>query len=97
MNPQYATVLTSIKQKMEQIFTLYEEALSENAQLKQQLTTISQELYNCKTDKSTLETKVDKLQMAGAFQASTEDAKEAKLKIGRLIREIDKCLALLNR
>ena len=43
-----------------------------------------------------LEQKIDKLQLAGAFEASAADVKEARQNIGRLVREIDKCISLLN-
>ena len=43
-----------------------------------------------------LEEKIDKLQLAGAFEASAVDVKEARQNISRLVREIDKCISLLN-
>lgn len=97
MKPQNTAAIASLKQKIEWIMALYEQSKADNAALKQQLETISLELNTYKTEKQTLENKVQKMQMAGAFQASDEDAREAKLKIGKIIREIDKCLAMLNR
>ena len=44
-----------------------------------------------------LEEKNKKLQLAGAFKSSSAGTNDAKLKIGRIVREIDKCIALLNR
>ncbi len=44
-----------------------------------------------------LEEKNKKLQLADAFKASSGDTRDAKLKIGRIVREIDKCMALLNK
>ena len=40
--------------------------------------------------------KEDQLQLTNAFEASSEDVKEAKQKIGRLGKEIDKCISMLN-
>ncbi len=97
MKPQNAAAIASLKQKIEQLMSLYEQSKAENALLKEQIDTFSQDLTTYKTEKETLENKVQKMQMAGAFTASSEDAREAKLKIGKLIREIDKCLAMLNR
>jgi len=44
-----------------------------------------------------LEEKNKKLQLADAFKVTSEDTRDAKLKIGRIVREIDKCMALLNK
>ena len=43
-----------------------------------------------------LEKKVELMQLGDAFKASSEDVKEAKRKIGRIVREIDKCISMLN-
>ena len=44
-----------------------------------------------------LEERNKKLQLAEAFKGSSADTNDAKLKIGRIVKEIDKCIALLNR
>jgi len=44
-----------------------------------------------------LETKYDRIKLSGALLGEGENAQEAKRKIGELVREIDKCVALLNR
>ena len=44
-----------------------------------------------------IEEKNKKLQLAGAFKSSSDDAQDAKLKIGKIVREIEKCIALLNK
>jgi len=44
-----------------------------------------------------LETKYDRVKLSGALLGEGENALEAKRKIGELVREIDKCVALLNR
>ncbi|HPW78732.1 MAG: hypothetical protein BWX62_00929 [Bacteroidetes bacterium ADurb.Bin037] len=97
MKPQHAAIINPLKQKIESFISLHERALTENVELKEKLQTLSEELNIYKKEKEELEQKVQKLQMAGAFQTSSEDAKEAKQKIGKLIREIDKCLTMLNR
>ncbi|HNY23794.1 MAG: hypothetical protein WC110_02100 [Bacteroidales bacterium] len=97
MKPKHAAIFDPLRQKIETLISLHQTALNENRELKTQIETLSEEIKKHKTEKDILESKVQKLQMAGAFQASSEDAREAKLKIGKLIREIDKCLTMLNR
>jgi chromosome segregation ATPase len=44
-----------------------------------------------------LEIKYERVKLSGALLGDGENAFEAKKKIGDLVREIDKCVALLNR
>ena len=44
-----------------------------------------------------LEIKYDRVKLSGALLGEGEHASEAKRKITELVREIDRCVALLNR
>ena len=44
-----------------------------------------------------LEEKYNKLKISKALIVSSNDVHDAKLKVNRMVREIDKCIALLNR
>ena len=44
-----------------------------------------------------LEAKYNTLKVARSLVGNTEDAHQAKLKVNSVVREIDKCIALLNR
>ena len=44
-----------------------------------------------------LEVKYERIKLSGALLGEGENAHEAKRKITELVREIDKCVALLNR
>ncbi len=97
MKPQHAAIIDPLKQKIETLISLHEKALTENRELNSKLQTLSEEQNLYKKEKEELEQKVQKLQMAGAFLKTSEDTREAKQRIGKLIREIDKCLTMLNR
>ncbi len=97
MKPQHAAIIEPLKQKIETFISLHERVLTENRELNTKVQTLSEELNYYKKEKEELDHKVQKLQMAGAFQSSSQDTKEAKKKIGKLIKEIDTCLTLLNR
>ena len=96
MEKDYQQVINSLKGKIELIISNYEQVVANNQQLNQELNLCTEELkYNINKNKE-LEEKVNKLQLAEAFKASSTDVKEAKQKIGKIIKEIDKCIALLN-
>jgi chromosome segregation ATPase len=44
-----------------------------------------------------LETKYERVKLSGALLGGSENAAEAKRRINDLVREIDRCVALLNR
>jgi len=54
-------------------------------------------LQERETEMKELEKKYDRIKLTGALLGDGENAIEAKRKITELVREIDKCIALLNR
>jgi len=96
MNAQYQAALSRLKNRIGSLVSQYELVKAENDRMAVELTTLKLLINENKTTISELEQKVNRLQMAEAFKASSADVKEAKQRIGKLIREIDKCIALLN-
>ena len=96
MNAQYQAALNRLKNKIGSLVSRFEHIKAENDRMAVELTTLKLLLNENKTTISELEHKINRLQMAEAFKASSADVKEAKHKIGKLIKEIDKCIALLN-
>ncbi len=96
MNSDYQTVINNLKAKIEMIISAYEQAIADNQKLAQELSVCRDELNNSINKTKELEDKVNKLQLAEAFKSSSTDVREAKQKIGKIVREIDKCIALLN-
>jgi len=96
MEKDYQSVINSLKGKIELIISKYEQVIADNQQLNQDLNICREELkFNINKTKE-LEDKINKIQLAEAFKLSSTDVKEAKQKIGKIIKEIDKCIALLN-
>ena len=96
MSAESQITLRKLKGHIEQIISKYELALSENESLKGELERCRTELENKGDRIKELEKKVELMQLGEAFKASAEDVKEAKRKIGKIVREIDKCISMLN-
>lgn len=103
MDESYKTVLDAHKRKIERLISRYENLMARNRELEEALERKDAEMEACrgKLDNSNnkikeLEQRIDKLQVAGAFAASAADVREAKQNISRLVREIDRCITLLN-
>ncbi len=103
MDESYKIVLDAHKKKIELIISRYETLLARNRELEDalgrkdaEIKAVRENLDNSNNKIKELEQKIDKLQLAGAFEASATDVKEARQNIGRLVREIDRCITLLN-
>ena len=96
MGTESQIIVGNLKTRIEQIISKYEVALSENISLKEQLHKALEEIEEKDEKIKTLEQKVEQMQLADAFSASTGDVKEAKKRIGKIVREIDKCISMLN-
>ena len=96
MSVESQIVIQKLKGHIEQIISKYELALSESISLKEELEKCKTDLENKNNRIKELEQKVELMQLGDAFKASSEDVKEAKKKIARIVREIDKCISMLN-
>lgn len=90
-------IVNSLKNKVEKLLTLYNNLEAENSKVKSETEELSLQLKNKESEIEFLTNKYNKLKLAKNLVASTEDSHDAKIKINRIVREIDKCIALLNR
>ena len=84
-----------VKQKVEKLIEKQSELKQENGNLSEQIEKIEKELVEKSQQISDLEDKVKMLKIAGSVDS--ESTKEVKLKINEMVREIDKCIAQINR
>lgn len=93
----YSSIITSLNSKIEKLILLHrnleEEKIRLNAE-KQDLLKIIQEL---KIKNNYLEEQNKAIRMAKDIKEDGGSSLDLKLKINEMVREIDKCLALLNR
>ncbi len=95
MGQESYIIVERLKNHIRDIISKYEIVISENNTLKEELSLCKTELETNKNNIKELEEKIERLQLVKAFVASG-DARETKQKIGRLVKEIDKCIAMLN-
>ena len=75
---------------------LYEELKQENADLKHLLAQKEQEILQLEQSRAELETQYTDLKTARTLSLYDKDIKDAKQRLSGLVREIDRCIALLN-
>ena len=97
MSTAHSDTFEQLQFRIRQLIEMYEKEKSANEMLSREKTDI-QEQVRLKQDKlKDLEEKYNKLKISKAIIASSENVHDAKLKVNRMVREIDKCIALLNR
>ncbi len=82
--------ITLLITKFESASARVEALEAENSQLKEQLKQLSEE-------KRIVEEQYSTFKMSSAISGDSEQTAEAKHRIAQIVREIDKCIALLNR
>ena len=88
-------MLEGIKTDIEKLIALYEAEKSERERLQAEFARSEAENESCRKRIEDLEQQIDNLHLSEAFGAGG-DTSAAKEKIEKLIREIDKCVALLE-
>lgn len=97
MVEEYSEVIDSFKNKIDTIVSLYEKTKEEKLQLTQEKSLLINELEKKQMQINELEEKYKNIKLAKALVAGDDESHEAKLRINRIVREIDNCIALLNR
>jgi predicted nucleic acid-binding Zn-ribbon protein len=89
--------LKLLNRKIDDLVNSYSNLKTECKNLKTEKEALKTVLHDRETEMKELEKKLDRLKLSGALLGDGENAIEAKKKITELVREIDKCIALLDR
>ena len=89
--------ISLIEGKIEQFIRAAVAYKTDNERLKRRIDELSGQLHAKKQEIEVLESKFQSLKLAKTLTSSTDDVKNVKLQINQMVREIDKCIALLNR
>jgi predicted nucleic acid-binding Zn-ribbon protein len=97
MSGQGYEELTILNRKLDDLLDRYNTLKHEVTDLKRGNEVLKSLLEERKEKMRDLEIKYERIKLSGALLGEGENAHEAKRKITELVREIDKCVALLNR
>ena len=92
----YFDMLATIKQKIERLIAAYEQERMERIRLQESLQQSQLQNETYRTQIKELERQIDNLKLTQAFVADGTDNTEARKKIDRLMKEIDKCISLME-
>lgn len=97
MSVDQAEILDGIKTKVRSLKDRMQVQVEENVKLKQRNEDLQQTVQQKQALIEELEQKNQQLSLVKSIMADSEDAHDARIRINRIVREIDKCIALLNR
>jgi len=96
MTEEQLKIIHRFEVRVHQTLLLCDKLEEENASLQSQLTAQKSVNDSLNKENSQLRTKYDNLKVARMISVSRDDFKTTKNRLSDLVREVDKCIALLN-
>lgn len=96
MKEEERKLLSTFEARLRQLMYLHDELKRENTGLKQLLEEQKEENNKILNDLKRLETEYANLKTGTTISLNGGDVRETKLRLSKLVREVDKCIALLN-
>jgi len=97
MSAEQTEIFEGIKQKIQSVKIRLKAQQEANIQLTKQYEDLQKAVQQKQLLIKELEQKNQKLALVKGIMADGEDTQDARIQINRIVREIDKCIALLNR
>ena len=96
MTEEEKKLLNSFETQLRHLIYLHDELKRENAELKKLLENEKLKNEKVQAQYDELEVSYTNLKTATTISLNGSDVKETKLRLSKLVREVDKCIALLN-
>ncbi|MCT4582616.1 MAG: hypothetical protein N4A35_14460 [Flavobacteriales bacterium] len=94
---QNANALDRLGNAVQELMDRYQQLETINTTLSQNVTELNEQLSKKQNEIDTINEQYKVLKMAKSLEGASSENKEVKLKINEMVREIDKCIALLNK
>lgn len=96
MTDEEKKLLNSFETQLRHFIYIYDELKRDNEKLRQMLQSKEEAYQKSIADYKELEKNYMNLKNATTISLNGSDVKETKLRLSQLVREVDKCIALLN-
>lgn len=96
MTEEHKDLLDELKNKIEKLNILYTKSRENHSQSIIEIENLKKALKEQKDEYEELKDKYNTLKTAKSILAPEQDNNEAKVRINKMVRKIDKCIALLN-
>ncbi len=89
-------ILSTFTTRMHQLILKYKELERENGELRTRLSTREEEIGQRDEKIETMQREYDSLKMARMLTVSDSDVEAAKTRVSRILRDINRCITLIN-
>ena len=89
-------MLETVRQHIKRLIAVYEKEKAERIRLQDELDKVKEQNETYRKQIIELEREIDNLKLAEAFKVTGGNAPEARKKIDRLVKEIDRCISLME-
>ena len=90
-------IVSELRRQISCLISLYQDLKLEKEELIREKMNLLEQVESLTKENDEFKHKYDTLKLAKTFAANTGDSQQAKNKISQIVREIDKCIALLNK
>ena len=95
MTAKESAVINELNEKIERLIKLYISSQDKSREMEAEMKELQSRIERMKSENIKLHEEIKTLKVATAISTG-EGSSEAKNRISQLVREIDKCIALLN-
>ncbi|MDR1698532.1 MAG: hypothetical protein LBR75_01730 [Prevotellaceae bacterium] len=96
MSNEHNNLITALRYNIQQLISKYESEKHERESALAEVSRVQRELMHAHKDILELQQKYDNLRLVQNTSLSEDERKTANKRLQRMMREIDKCIALLN-
>jgi len=96
MTEEDKKLLSTFEARLRHLMYLHDELKRENTEIKQLLEAKQEEVAKLRSDYNELEVVYANLKIAKTISLTSNEVKDTKQRLSKLVREVDKCIALLN-
>ena len=96
MSEKSLLLVRSMRERIHRLFDEYQKVEQKNVSLQVEITAMNNRIGLLEQQLALLTGKYDNLKLAKGFESGFGDNRAVRLTINKLVREIDKCVALLN-
>jgi predicted RNase H-like nuclease (RuvC/YqgF family) len=97
MTSEYDELVISLKDKIFRLILLFEEEKKKNEVLLKDIELLKTQYEKKTKEVEELNQKYESLKLGKMIEISGGDVHDARIKINRIVREVDQCIALLNK
>ena len=97
MTEDRTKLLVNLEVRIKQVLLFCDKLKQENNRLEEELVVKKEEMTRAQKELSHINKKYDSLKTVRTITAASVDVETAQTKLSELVREVDKCIGLLNK